>query len=64
MKKAVDKREENKAWDIWISKYPQMSKDNYVSFSEFYKKPEVDKDTKSSSETVQDTFNRFKEGMV
>jgi hypothetical protein len=37
IKKAFDKREEEKAWQMWLTLYPNMNKDNFVPFSDFYK---------------------------
>lgn len=34
--KAIEKREEQRAWGMWISKYPYMTKDSFVPFSQFY----------------------------
>lgn len=36
--KAFEKREENKAWQMWIAKYPWMAKNEFIPFDKFYKK--------------------------
>lgn len=59
--KAAEKREEQNAWEIWIAKYPHMTKVNFVDFKTFLeksKKPDVQPE--NTNETVMDTFNRFK----
>ena len=38
IEKAKEKREEQKAWGMWLVKYQNMDKDNFIPFSEFYKK--------------------------
>lgn len=35
--KAYEKYGEGKAWEMWISLYPHMKKENFIPFSEFYK---------------------------
>jgi hypothetical protein len=35
--KAVEKREEAKAWGMWLAKYPRMTKKTFVPFSQFFK---------------------------
>lgn len=34
--KAIEKQEESKAWDMWLTKYPNMTKDTYVPFKQFF----------------------------
>ena len=35
---AVKEEEERKAWDMWISKLPNMTKDNFINFTDFHDK--------------------------
>ena len=35
--KALEKREEQKAWDMWLTLYPRMNEKTYFSFTDFYK---------------------------
>ncbi|WP_209121507.1 hypothetical protein [Alkalihalobacillus sp. BA299] len=58
--KAFDKKEENKAWDMWLVKYEYMNKDNFVPFSEFLKQTRQPQVSVTTNETVEETFNRFK----
>jgi len=32
---AIEKEKEKTAWDIWLSRYPYMTKENFVPFNEF-----------------------------
>ena len=34
--KAFEKREERKAWDMWLTLYPNMDKETFMPFSEFH----------------------------
>ena len=35
--KSIEKREEHKAWDMWLTRYQHMDKKNFVPFSQFFK---------------------------
>lgn len=35
--KATEGREKEKAWQMWLVQYPNMTKENFIPFSEFYK---------------------------
>lgn len=35
--KAVDKREEQKAWDMWLMKFQHMTQKSFIPFSSYYK---------------------------
>jgi len=32
---AIEKEQEQTAWDIWLAKYPHMTKENFVDFNDF-----------------------------
>lgn len=34
----IEKELKSKLWEMWLTKYPQMTKENYVPFEEFYNK--------------------------
>lgn len=34
--KAFEKREERKAWDMWLTLYPNMNEEKFMPFSEFH----------------------------
>jgi hypothetical protein len=35
--KALLKREEQKAWSMWLMKYPHMDEQSFIPFSQFFK---------------------------
>jgi len=43
IRKALEKREEERLWDMWVSVYPNMDKKNFITFSEFYEKQRTQK---------------------
>lgn len=34
--KALEKKEENRYWEMWLTLYPNMNKENFMPFSEFF----------------------------
>jgi len=34
--KSLEKQEERKAWEMWLTLYPNMNKKNFMPFSEFF----------------------------
>jgi len=34
----LEKKEERKSWEMWLTLYPNMTDKNFISFSQFYKK--------------------------
>jgi hypothetical protein len=38
LNEAWGKREEEKAWQMWLAKFPHMDKETFIPFSEFYRK--------------------------
>lgn len=62
--KAVEKREETKAWGMWLALFPRMTKDNFIPFSQFFKKQTQIITQKSSQEILDEVAEierRFKE---
>jgi hypothetical protein len=51
--KAFDKREKEKAWQMWLMRYQHMSKKNFVPFSQFMKKA-IRPTNNDSSEPTED----------
>ena len=41
LNEAWGKREEEKAWQMWLAKCPYMDKKTFIPFSEFYRKMSV-----------------------
>lgn len=33
--KAIEKQSEERTWQLWVSIYPQMGEDNFISFEDF-----------------------------
>lgn len=61
LKKAIEKKNKKEMWDIWLAKYPHMTKENFIDFDTFWKRryqPVVQPE--HAGESVEDTFNRFK----
>lgn len=53
--KAIKERDRQKIWDIWISCYPNMTKDNYITFEDFYDK--ATKKVTVSTKTAEEIYN-------
>lgn len=46
---------EQKAWDMWLARYQHMTKEDYISFEEFYNpKSEQKTSVKSQTEILKD----------
>ena len=41
LNEAREKREEEKAWQMWLAKFPYMDKKTFIPFSEFYQKMSI-----------------------
>ena len=41
LNEAREKREEEKAWQMWLAKFPHMDKKTFIPFSEFYQKMSI-----------------------
>ncbi len=55
--KAVRKEQEDWAWDMWISQYSRMTKDDFVSFEDFKNevlKPQIKRSEKTSEEIMNE----------
>lgn len=57
--KAIVKREEERLWDIYLVQFPQMTKENYVSFVDYKKKLEEPEQI-DQTETMEEMYDRFK----
>ena len=65
--KAFEDIDRQRAWDVWVSAYPYMDKNNYVPFEKFYKPNDYSTKTdhKSTDELlalVKDTETKVREG--
>jgi hypothetical protein len=45
--KAIEKRSEQREWDMWISVYPDMDKKTFISFEKFKNKIYAPKQTQN-----------------
>lgn len=54
---AYKKSNEERAWDLYLTKYPNMDEKTFKSFDEFYKSPQENEestDTKSAEQILND----------
>jgi hypothetical protein len=61
----IEKKEEHRAWEMWLTKYPQMDKKSFIPFSKFYKKikePLVHIPTEDILKDIEEIRTRQKEG--
>lgn len=49
VKKAFEKQSENKAWELYLTRYANMTEEDYIPFDEFYK-PQVNQEIENKSE--------------
>jgi hypothetical protein len=50
--KATEKDREERHWEMWLARYPQMDKKSFIPFNQFYKKPTAD--SPASKQTAQE----------
>lgn len=53
--KAIEQRDERKAWEMWLTKYQNMNKDNFIPFTEFYKKANTKVSQKPTEEILKES---------
>lgn len=56
---AIEKENEGKAWQMWLTQYPNMDKKTFKPFSQFLKevcKPVLQVSRKSSDEILQEAY--------
>ncbi|TYS68656.1 hypothetical protein FZC76_06830 [Sutcliffiella horikoshii] len=61
--KSLEKKREEKAWQLYLARYQHMTKENYMPFDEFYSptiSSESDKSEKEILEDVKGILNAFK----
>lgn len=49
---ALEHREEEKAWQMWLMKYQHMTDKNFIPFSQFYTKATQAQPSKRSAEEI------------
>jgi hypothetical protein len=62
-KRASEKYIEEQAWQRWLVDYAKMTKENFVSFTDYFKKlkqPPKAKDNRSDEEIINDADNILK----
>ncbi|ALY08073.1 hypothetical protein BhaS171_00017 [Bacillus phage vB_BhaS-171] len=52
--KALQKRAEERAFQLYTVKYQQMDKENYISFEDFYNPQQPKVESKSEEEILKD----------
>ena len=55
-----EKDTERKHWDMWIAKWPHMTKKNFIPFEQFYKKPVKAKISRQSSAEILSKVQKIK----
>lgn len=58
--KAKEKEDKSTAWDMWLVRYQNMTKEDFISFDDFYRKLTVPQVVNEDHESVQETYLRFK----
>ena len=57
--KAFEKKEERKSWEMWLTLYPNMTKENFMPFSEFFRM-QKEPISKRSKEDILDEVERIR----
>jgi len=63
LSKAIDRDNENKAWQLYVSINPHMTEENYMTFDDFLNRSETTNDDTPVDEIlneVKETLNTFK----
>jgi hypothetical protein len=50
----IEKKEERKAWEMWLALYPNMGKKNFIPFTKFYKKMKQPIDKTPTEDILKD----------
>lgn len=56
----MQKKEENRAWDMWLTLYPKMNSETFIPFNEFYKKHTEPTKSESKEEILLKVFDIIK----
>ena len=57
--KSFEKKEERKSWEMWLTLYPNMTKENFMPFSEFFNM-QKQKISKRPKEDILDEVERIR----
>lgn len=58
--KSRERKNKSDAWDMWLSRYPNMTQENFESFTDYYKRVTTPQPT-PSTESIEDRFDKFME---
>lgn len=56
IRKIDEEKAEQRAWEMWLVKYPRMTKKTFVNFNDFYKKVDIKIEKKSQEEILKDVY--------
>ena len=60
VKKALEKREEERLWNMWVSVYPSMDKKSFIQFNDFYEKQRTKK-VENTQKTKEEMLSEVEE---
>lgn len=62
--KAREKQEEDSMWDLYLSIYPKMNSETFITFEDFYDPARIvkDKSEKEILEEVKEVINSYNGG--
>lgn len=52
IKHSIEQNNERRVWEQWLTIYPHMNKDNFISFEDFYEKLKGNVDTRSTHDLL------------
>lgn len=52
IKNAVEKQNEQRVWEQWLTIYPHMTKENFVKYEEFYEQSRQEVDHRSTHDLL------------
>ena len=58
----LEKKEERKAWEMWLTLYPNMNKENFMPFSEFFRM-QKEPISKRPKEDILEEVERIRESV-
>lgn len=62
--KAIEKKEEQKAWEMWLMKYQHMDKSSFIPFSQFYKQQTQRKISMRATEDILQEAKAIREKIL
>lgn len=52
--KAIEKRDEERAWQLYLTKYPYMTEEDYIPFDTFYNPNRGKEESKSAEDILEE----------